>query len=339
MSRVLRARAWSVRWEPRTAAVCAALAGAALVAGVLVAGTGDFPISPPDVVRALVGQGTGATEFIVVTLRLPRVANGLLAGFALGMAGAVFQSLSRNPLGSPDLIGFTSGSATGALLQILVFGGGTAAIAGGSVAGAFCTALAVYVLAYRGGVHGQRLVLVGVGAAAMLEAFNSLLITRADLREAYEAVFWLTGSLNDRTWGQARLLFIALAVLVPVVLALGRSMRVEELGDDAARALGVPVQRLRAALVVTGVALVAAATAVTGPVQFVALAAPQLARRLTRRSGPHLFSAGLMGAVLLVVSDLIALHLPVRLPVGVVTGVLGGAYLIWLLAGGSRSGR
>ncbi|XVQ08219.1 FecCD family ABC transporter permease [Spirillospora sp. CA-255316] len=337
--RVVRAGGVSVRWDPRIAAVGAALLAVACGAAVFVVGTGEFPISAAEVVRVLAGQGDQATEFIVTKLRLPRAVVGLLAGLALGMSGAIFQSMSRNPLGSPDLIGFTTGSATGALLQILVFGGGFVAIAASSVLGAVVTALAVYLVAYkRGGVHGLRLVLVGVGAAAMLEAFNSYLITRAELRDAYEAAFWLTGSLNGRGWDQAGPLALALLVLVPLALVLGRQLGMGELGDEAAQALGVPVQRARAVLVVAGVGLCAAATASVGPVPFVALAAPQLVRRLTGRTGPHLLSAGLMGAALLVCGDLVSLRLPVALPVGVVTGVLGGLYLVWLLSTKGRRG-
>ncbi|MER6174693.1 iron chelate uptake ABC transporter family permease subunit [Streptosporangium sp. NPDC001681] len=339
MNRVLRVGSMSVRWRPRAVAVCAVLAGVALGAAVLVVGSGDFPVSVTEVVEALAGRGERATEFIVLTLRLPRAVTGLLAGAALGLSGAIFQSITRNPLGSPDLIGFTTGSATGALLQILVVGGGTAAIAASSVLGAVLTALAVYLVAYRGGVHGYRLVLVGVAAAAMLESFNAYLVTRAELREAYEAAFWLTGSLTGRGWPHAWPLALAMAVLVPVTMAFGRRLRMGELGDDAAQALGVPVQRTRAALVVTGVGLVAVATAAVGPVPFVALAAPQLVRRLTRRPGTQLVPAALMGAALLVLSDLATLHLPVTPPVGVVTGVLGGVYLIWLLSTEGMRGR
>ncbi|TDC74381.1 iron chelate uptake ABC transporter family permease subunit [Actinomadura sp. 7K507] len=339
-TKVLRAGAVSVRWEPRAAAVCAVLATVAVGAAILVVGSGEFPISPPEVVSALIGQGDRATEFIVTTLRLPRAVTGLLAGLALGLSGAIFQSISRNPLGSPDIIGFTQGSATGALLQILVFGGGAVAITVSSVAGAVLTALGVYAVAYRrgGGVHGVRLVLIGVAAAAMLQALNSYLITRAELREAYEAAFWLTGSLNGRDWDQAVPLGIALAVLVPAALLLARPLGMGELGDDAAQALGVAVQRTRVLLTIAGVGLVAAATAACGPVPFVALAAPQLARRLTRRPGAQLLPAALTGAALLSASDLISLHLPVAMPVGVVTGVLGGAYLAWLLSTTARKG-
>jgi iron complex transport system permease protein len=337
---VIRAGALSLRWEPRTAAVCGALALIAAGAAVLVVGSGEYPISPPDVLRALTGRADAATEFIVTTLRLPRAVTGLLAGLALGLSGAIFQSVSRNPLGSPDLIGFTTGSATGALLQILVFGGGAVAITVSSVAGAVLTALAVYLVAYRrgGGVHGVRLVLIGVAAAAMLQALNSYLITRAELREAYEAAFWLTGSLNGRDWDQAVPLAIALTFLVPLALLLARPLGMGELGDDTAQALGVPVQRTRALVTLTGVGLVAAATAAAGPVPFVALAAPQLARRLTHRPGAHLLPAALTGAALLSAADLISLHLPVAMPVGVVTGALGGTYLAWLLTTTTRKG-
>ncbi|WP_436763048.1 FecCD family ABC transporter permease [Streptosporangium sp. V21-05] len=338
-SRVLRVGTVSLRWRPRVAAACVVLVAVALGAAVSVVGSGDFPVSAAEVLGALTGQGDRATEFIVLTLRLPRALTGLLAGAALGLSGAIFQSITRNPLGSPDIIGFTTGSATGALLQILVVGGGTAAIAASSVGGAVLTALAVYLVAYRGGVHGYRLVLVGVAAAAMLEAFNAYLVTRAELREAYEAAFWLTGSLNGRGWDHAWPLAVAMAVLVPVALAFGTRLRMGELGDDAAQALGVPVQRTRAALVVVGVALVAVATAAVGPVPFVALAAPQLARGFTGRPGTQLVPAALMGAALLVVSDLVTLRLPVAPPVGVVTGVLGGVYLVWLLSTEGRRGR
>ncbi|WP_207945949.1 iron chelate uptake ABC transporter family permease subunit [Actinomadura sp. 7K534] len=338
--RVLRAGALSVRWEPRALAVCAVLAAVAAGAAVLVVGSGEFPIAPRDVLLALLGQGDRATEFIVTTLRLPRAVTGLLAGLAFGLSGAIFQSISRNPLGSPDIIGFTQGSATGALLQILVLGGGAVAITTSSAAGAVLTALAVYAVAYRrgGGVHGVRLVLIGVAAAAMLQAANFYLLTRAELREGYEAAFWLTGSLNGRDWSQAVPLGIALAVLVPAALLLARPLGMGELGDDTARALGVPVQRTRALLTAAGVGLVAAATAAVGPVPFVALVAPQLARRLTRRPGAQLLPAALTGAALLAASDLVSLHLPVAMPVGIVTGVLGGVYLAWLLSATARKG-
>jgi iron complex transport system permease protein len=192
----------------------------------------------------------------------------------------------------------------------------------------------VYLLAFQGGtVRPHQLILVGIGVSAVLAAANGYLLTRARLGDAMQAAVWLTGSLNGRGWEQVVPLGVALVLLLPLVTLLGRELRMMEMGDDASRALGAPVEGARIALILVGVALTAVATAATGPVLFVALAAPQVARRLTRASGPGMGAAGLMGAVLLLGSDLAAQRVfpDSQLPVGVMTGVLGGVYLIWLL--------
>jgi iron complex transport system permease protein len=333
VSRVVRAKGLSLRWEPRVAAVCAVLVSVALAAAVFVVGSGDFPISATEVVRALAGQGSQATEFIVTTLRLPRALTGLLAGLALGMSGAVFQSLSRNPLGSPDIVGFTTGSATGAVLAIVVLGAGPAAAAGAAIVSGILTALIVYGLAAVGGGAVRRIVLVGIGISAMLVAVNSYLISRARLDAAQSAAVWLVGTLNGRTWEYVRLLAVALLVLTPPLLLLTRRLRMLEMGDESAQSLGVPVHRSRLTLVVLAVAVCAVATAATGPVAFVALAAPQITRRLTGSPAPQLLPTAITGALLMVLSDYVAQRLlaPAQLPVGVVTGAVGGVYLAWLL--------
>nr|WP_241255364.1 iron chelate uptake ABC transporter family permease subunit [Candidatus Protofrankia californiensis] len=331
----------SVRVLPRSAVVCVLLLAAAVVVGVFALTTGDYPISVYDVVRTLLGRGSEANEFIVTELRLPRAIAALGVGAALGMAGAVFQSISRNPLGSPDIVGLTVGSATGALLQIIVLGGGPVAVAVGSVVGGILTAVAVYLLAFRTGALGYRLVLVGIGVGAVLESVNSYLLVRSSLTEATAAQFWLTGSLNGRGWEDVRPLVGALVALLPVTFALGRDLRMLEMGDDAARAVGVPVERRRFAALLCGIALTALATATAGPIAFVALVAPQLVRRLTLVTGPNLVPSALMGATLLIVSDFAAQRLlaPTQLPVGVMTAGVGGVYLAWLLTREWRSGR
>ncbi|GAB2609261.1 iron chelate uptake ABC transporter family permease subunit [Streptomyces capparidis] len=338
---VLRDRSGrSVRFAARPALVGLALTLVAAAMSVLAIGTGDYPMSPVDVVRTLAGSGDPAQEFIVNDLRLPRVVTALLAGLALGLAGAVFQNITRNPLGSPDVLGFSQGSTAGALVVIVLAGGSGLAEAGGALAGGLLTGVLIYGLAWRGGVHGLRLVLVGIGSAAVLQAVNSYLMTKADLLDATRATLWLTGSLSGRGWEQAVPLLCVLAVLVPVVLALARPLTMLEMGDDAAGALGVPAERVRLALLASSVTLTAVATAAAGPVMFVALSAPQLARRLTRTPGPNLLPAALMGAALLVTADWAAQRLfPSQLPVGVVTGVLGGVYLIWLLVTERKAGR
>ncbi|MFH9422410.1 FecCD family ABC transporter permease [Streptomyces sp. NPDC017529] len=331
----------SVRLDVRAVVTGLLLAALALAASVLLIGTGDFPMSPADVLRTLTGSGTAAQEFIVNELRLPRVLVALLVGVAFGLAGAVFQAVSRNPLGSPDVLGFSQGSTVGSLLVIVFFHGGTFAVAAGAVVGGIVTGLAIFLLAWKGGIHGYRFVLVGIGAAAMLYAMVLYLMTKANIVEASQAVTWMTGTLSGRDWDQVWPLALVCAVLVPPALLFGRPLRMLEMGDDAAYALGVRGTRVRVVLLTAAVLLVAAGTAAAGPIAFVALTAPQLARRLTRSPGPNLLPAALMGAALLVTADWASQQIfgADQLPVGVLTGVLGGGYLLWLLASERKAGR
>ena len=331
----------SLRLEPRALVAGVLLAVLGLALAVVLIGTGDFEIAPPDVVRTLLGYGDPAQDFIVRDLRLPRVLVAVLVGAALGMAGAVFQSVARNPLGSPDLLGFGHGSAVGALVVITVFNGDAGEVAAGALAGGLLTGVAIYLLAYKRGIHGYRLVLVGIGASAMLVAALQYLLTKAKLVDATRAMIWLTGSLSGRDWAQVWPLLITCAVLFPLVLGQGRALRMTEMGDDAAHALGVRVERTRMLLMLAAVLLTTAAAAAAGPISFVALAAPQLARRLTRSPGPNLLAGALMGSVLLLVSDWASQRAfgPDQLPVGVVTGLVGGVYLLWLLVTERRAGR
>ena len=308
---------------------------------VITLGSGDYQIPPGEVLRTLVGGGTVADHFIVVQLRLPRVVTAMLVGGALALAGAAFQSLVRDPLGSPDMLGFTEGAATGALV-VVVAGGSSVALACGAMIGGVATGVGVYALAWRRGVHGYRLILTGIGVSAILSGVNGYLMTKAQLMDAARAMLWLTGSLDGRGWSDVVPLAVAMVVLVPVVVVgCGRALHVIEMGDDVARALGISVERVRLMTLAAAVLLTSFAAAAAGPVSFVALTAPQLARRLTRAPGPNLIPSMLLGSVLLTCADLVAQHaVPGRqLPVGVVTGVLGGGYLIWLLAAGRRAGR
>ncbi|MCX5379148.1 iron chelate uptake ABC transporter family permease subunit [Streptomyces sp. NBC_00091] len=331
----------SLRVEPRALLTGVVLAAATLLLAVVLIGTGDFEIAPWDVVQTLLGNGTPADDFIVNDLRLPRVLVAVLVGAALGMAGAVFQSVSRNPLGSPDLLGFAYGSAVGALVVIVVFKGGATEVALGAVAGGLLAGAAVYLLAYKQGIHGYRLVLVGIGASAVLVAVIQYLIAKAQIIEATRAMVWLTGSLAGRDWAQVWPLLVTCAVLFPLVLGQSRALRMIEMGDDAAYALGVPVERTRMLLMLAAVLLTTAAAAAAGPISFVALAAPQLARRLSRSPGANLLTGALMGAVLLLASDLASQRAfgADQLPVGVVTGLVGGVYLLWLLVMERKAGR
>ncbi|MFD3680848.1 FecCD family ABC transporter permease [Streptomyces sp. NPDC058613] len=303
--------------------------------------TGDFDLSVGEVLEALFGSGGGAADFVVNTLRMPRLVTALCVGAALAVSGAILQSLTANPLGSPDIIGFTNGSATGALVVIVVLHGSMTQIAIGALVGGLLTAAAIYLLVVGGGLQGFRLVVIGIGVSSLLLAANSYLITRASWQEALEAQAWLIGSLGNRGWDHATAIGAAVAVLLPLALLFARRLSMVEMGDDTARALGVNVRASRTALLLISVALAAFATAVTGPIWFVALAAPQIARKLTRSSGPALVPAAAMGAVLLAGSDLAVQRVfsPALLPVGTATGTIGGLYLIWLLVTESRKSR
>ncbi|MGW2522034.1 FecCD family ABC transporter permease [Streptomyces sp. NPDC001617] len=341
-NRVLRAPGGiSLRLDVRAVTVVAVLALAAFAASVVLIGTGDFPISAGDVVKTLAGNGNAGQEFIVNQLRLPRVLVGLLVGASLGLGGALFQAVTRNPLGSPDVLGLGQGATAGALVVIVVFSGSAAQVTVGALVGGLVTGLAIYLLAWKRGVHGYRLVLVGIGVSAIVTAVNGYLLTVSDIVDAARALVWMTGSLNGRDWDQVWPLLGLCAVLVPLVLVNARGLRMMEMGDDVSSALGVRVERVRALLMVAAVLLTATATAAAGPVGFVALTAPQLARRLTRSPGPNLLSSLCMGAALLVTADWASQRAfgADQLPVGVVTGVLGGVYLLWLLVTERRAGR
>jgi iron complex transport system permease protein len=247
----------------------------------------------------------------------------------------------RNPLGSPDVLGLAQGATAGALTVIVLFSGGAAAVTLGALVGGLVTGLAVYLLAWKRGVHGYRLVLVGIGVNAVATAVNGYLVTKADFVDAARAVVWMAGSLDGRDWSQVWPLLILCALLLPLVLGNARGLRMLEMGDDTAYALGVRVERVRLLLMASAVLLTAAATAAAGPVAFVALTAPQLARRLTRSPGPNLVPSLGMGAALLVTADWASQRAfgADQLPVGVVTGVLGGVYLLRLLVAERRRGR
>ncbi|MFC4005394.1 FecCD family ABC transporter permease [Prauserella oleivorans] len=327
------------RVRPAVVIACLLLATAALV--VLSIGTGDYALTPGEVLRTLAGYGTKGDYLIVTEQRLPRVLVALLVGVALAVAGAVFQTLTRNPLGSPDIIGFTAGSATGGVAAIALIGAGTLTVALGAVAGGLLTGVLVSVLCGSRGLRSDRLVLVGVGVSTVLLGVNAYLLTRATVEVAAQAVTWQVGNLAGRDWSYLPPIGAAVLVLLPVVLLHGRSLRMLEMGDETAIGIGVDVDRVRRVLFVVAVGLTAVAVATAGPIPFVALAAPQLAKRLTRRPGPNLVPSAAMGTLLVVAADYLGQRLldSSLLPVGVVTSALGGAYLAWFLVLGRRPAR
>jgi len=332
---VLRFGRFSVATSRRLVIVTTVLLLLTAILGVYAMTVGTLPISFSEVVGAVFGVGDDPRyENVVRNLRLPRVVTAIFAGAALGLSGAVFQSVSRNALGSPDVIGFTTGAATGAIIQIVMFEAGGLQVAFGAVAGGLLTAAAVYLLSVKGGVSGgYRLILTGIGVGAILAAVNGLLLVTGDLDNAVAANLWLSGSLDARNWTHALPVMIGVLALTPAVVALARRASLMEMGDDIAQQLGIRTERTRIGLMLCAVALAGLATGAAGPIAFIALAAPQLVVRLGAVRGMPVLSAAAMGACLLVLADLCAQLLPIAasVPIGRMTGVIGGLYLIFLL--------
>ena len=338
---VLRWRGVSVRYEPRTLAVNLVLAAALVLLSVWSISAGDFPIPFGDVVATLLGQGDGSNTFIVFGLRLPRLLTGIAVGIAFGISGAIFQSLTRNPLASPDIIGFNSGAALGAVTMIIVFGATGLVVAFGALAGGLITAAIVYTLSLQGGAMSPlRLVLVGIGVGFAAYAGVEFLMTRSDIFEAAAAQAWLTGSLDARVWLHVVTIGLGLVALVPAALLLQRALDRLESGDDMAAALGIKVEQTRLLGSLVGVLLAALAVASAGPLAFVALTSGPIARRLLDASGSSLVTSAMVGAVLVTAADLAGriLFAPTQLPVGIFTAILGAPYLLWLLATQIRKG-
>ncbi|RSD24011.1 iron ABC transporter permease [Amycolatopsis eburnea] len=301
---------------------------------------GDFPVPLGDLPGLLFGDGVGRAAYVVTELRLPRAVTGLLAGLAFGTSGALFQRLLRNPLASPDVIGVTQGASAAAVVALVLFEASGVVVSAAALAGAVLTGAAIHLLSRRGGVHGYRLVLVGVGVGAVLTSVVSYLMTWADVTLAQQALVWLTGNLNGRGWDQAAPLALALVVLLPLALSQNRALTGLQLGDDTAAGLGLRVERSRLVLLLLAVALAAFATAAAGPVSFVAFVANPIATRLVGGTRAGLVPAALTGALVVLLGDFAAQHLlGEQLPVGVVTGAVGAPYLLWLLATANRAGR
>lgn len=324
---------FSVRVPLRHVIVSGLLVVSALALAVFALQLGTLPLSLADIMSALTGQATPRITMIVVDWRLPRITMALVIGAALGMSGAVFQSLIRNPLGSPDVIGFNTGAYTGVLVTIIALQGDQIAITLGALGGGLATAIVVYLLAWKEGIQGFRLIVIGIAVSAMLTAFNTWLVVTGNLEAVMSAALWGAGSLNGMTWPRAAPSAVACIAGMVLCFGLARRVRILEMGDDIAGALGLSVTRARLWLMVVAVMLVAAATAATGPVVFIALAAPQIAQRLCRTRSMTLAASTATGALLLLAADAIAQHLfsPLSIPVGIVTVSLGGLYMLWLL--------
>ena len=311
-----------------------------IVAGFLVtltSGRTYYPLS--DVLDVVLGETVPGASFTVGELRLPRAVLAVLSGFCFGLGGVTFQTMLRNALASPDIIGITYGASAAAVFAIVTLDLSETGVSAFAIVAALAVALLIYLLSFRDGVVGTRLILIGIGIAAMLNSVVSYLLSQAGQWDLQEATRWLAGSLNNATWEQVVPVAAAAVVLTPVLLAQARNLTMLELGDDTAAALGIRLERTRLIVIVGAVGLIAFATAATGPIAFVAFLAGPIAARLFGAGGILLLPAALVGALLVLVADFVGqFAFGTRYPVGVITGVLGAPYLIYLIVRSNRSG-
>lgn len=334
-----RVAAVRTRRRRRTALTVGALTLSILVVFCLTLMVGRTFYPPAEVLGVLLGHEVPGASFTVGRLRLPRAVLAVLAGASFGLGGATFQRLLRNPLASPDIIGITSGASAAAAFGIVVLGMSGPEVSLLAIIAGLLVALVIYLLSARGGMAGTRLILVGIGISAMLTSLTDWVLSTAGQWDLQEALRWLTGSLNNSSWDQALPVLASLGVLGPVLLSRSAELGATQLGEDAAQALGVRVGRMRLVVVIAAVGLIAVATAACGPIAFVAFLSGPIAVRITGPGSSPLLPAALVGALLVLVADLVGQFATgTRYPVGVVTGVLGAPFLLHLIISVHRRG-
>lgn len=341
-----RAGPISFLWRPRVVLVCVIAAALIVFLGALSIGLGDYPISVPRVLEVIFqGEGSRVERLVVLEWRMPRVATAIAVGCALGLSGALTQTVTRNALASPDILGITTGaSAMAVTVIVLGSGGGFASWLAGigiplaALLGAILSATVIWALAWRRQADSYRLVLVGIIITALLSSYINFLMVRAELRDASQAQFWLTGSLARSEWSTTIPIAVLVIVCAPLLAWIAYQALATTLGPDLARALGQRVNAVQVAMLALAVALAAVAVSAAGPIGFIAFVAPQVALRLCGVPSPPLAASALTGAVLLLGADIVTQAvLPVELPVGIVTSALGGIFLIYLLVQRTRS--
>ena len=330
---------WSVLITPRHVVVGLMLLALSLAVAVVSLRLGKFPVTTQEVIDALQGQGRKIVQVVVVKWKLPRIVLGLVAGLALGVAGALFQTITRNPLGSPDLIGFSTGAQTGILVSILLLPGSMLSASLASFLGGAAVGTVTYLVSLRGGFTGLRFILVGIAISSMLVSVNRWLLVRVDDDEGLGALKAITGTLGAARWPVVAPTCLAIGVTVALILLASRHLQVLSLGEQVATILGSPTRRASAVLILLGTVLVAVVTMAAGPIGFVALVAPHLARLLTGSPQSPLLVSGLTGSLLMVGADLLSQLVLESMPVSVVTNAVGGLYLMVALTVAARGRR
>ncbi|OIJ21494.1 iron ABC transporter [Anaerobacillus alkalidiazotrophicus] len=309
----------------------------ALCCTMLMLGNTIYPVQ--DVVRVLLGEEVKGASFAVGTIRFPRMVAGVFAGFAFGVGGYIFQTMLRNPLANPNVIGITAGSSAAAVFCIIVLHASNMVVSIASVVGGLATVLVIFLLSKGTSFSIGRLILIGIGIQAMLNAVISYLLLISKQHDLPTAMRWLSGSLNGANMENLYPLIITVLIFTPIVIVFGKRLDMLELGEQAATSLGVNTDKTRLVLVISSVLIIALATAATGPIAFVAFLAGPIAKRLVGVGFSCIIPAGLVGIILVLASDLIGqFAFTARYPVGVITGILGAPYLIYLLIRINRKG-
>ncbi|MEH2349557.1 MAG: iron ABC transporter permease [Nostoc sp.] len=334
---VIRSPAISFRIDRRVPVILLCLAVAIVVAMVMNVGQGEYPISPLDIVKTVLGIDTGNPDhvFVIEDLRLPRTLVAFMVGAALAISGTIFQGLTRNPLADPGIIGINAGASLAAIIVIVLIPSAPIYILPISAfGGALLMAALIYSLAWNQGSSPILLILMGIGLSAIASAITSLIITYGEINDVSNALVWLAGSVYGRTWEQVFSLLPWLIVFVPMALALARHLNALNLGDDVAKSLGSQVEWQRGLLIVVGVALAGSGVATAGNIGFIGLIAPHLGRQLVGATHEALIpTSALLGGVIVVMADLLGrtLFTPIELPCGVVTAAIGAPYFLYLL--------
>lgn len=328
----------SVLIERRSVVVCVGLALALILSCIAYLSVGSLMFDPRAVVQAVAGQGDMMTVFTVQELRLPRLAAACFTGGAFALAGILMQTLARNRLATPGIIGIDNGATAFAVASVVGMGVSLAPSAM-ALSGAVTAAVLTFGLATGSGTQGYRFIVAGIGVGAVFGAITQLLLARVAIDTANAAYPWTVGSLNARSGGSVQLLGIGLAVGFVGALALARSLTILRFSEATARGLGVSVKARRFQVLLLSVSLTALAVAVAGPVGMVGLIGPEIARALSTPRHVPIVAATLAGALVMVLADMAGRTLlaPIELPVGIVTAVIGGPWLLWILMRPQRS--
>lgn len=314
-----------------------AIIASALSCAMLMLGNTIYPVQ--DVIGVLLGEQVKGASFAVGTIRFPRLVAGIFAGFAFGVAGTVFQTMLRNPLANPNVIGITAGSSAAAVFCIIVLQASNTVVSIASVVGGLATVTVIFLLSKGSSFSIGRLILIGIGIQAIFNAVISYLMLIGQQNDIPTVIRWLSGSLNGAKMENLYPLILTVLIFAPVIILLGKRLDMLELGEQAATSLGIDTDKTRLVLIISSVLIIALATATTGPIAFVAFLSGPIAKRLVGVGFSNIIPAGLVGIVLVLASDLTGQFAFVaRYPVGVITGILGAPYLIYLLTRMNRKG-